>query len=68
MKVRSLKNRMSSFNEVVAGLKEGKQEMSKQVRELEAAVDALMAKIKVGDGGGGANSDVVMMIVNKGSK
>lgn len=52
MKVRSLKNRMSSFTEVVAGLKEGKQEMSKQVKELEAAIDALMAKIKVGDGGG----------------
>lgn len=53
MKVRSLKNRMSSFTEVVAGLKEGKQEMSKQVRELEAAIDALMAKIKVGDRGRG---------------
>lgn len=51
MKVRSLKNRMSSFTEVVAGLKEGKQEMSKQVQELEAAIDALIAKIKVGDGG-----------------
>lgn len=52
MKVRSLKNRMNSFTEVVAGLKEGKKEMSKQVQELEAAIDALMAKIKVGDGGG----------------
>lgn len=51
--VRGLKNRMSSFTEVVAGLKEGKQEMSKQVRELEAAIDALMAKIKVGDRGAG---------------
>lgn len=48
VKVRSLKNKMGRFNEVVAGLKEGKQEMSKQVQSLEAAIDALMAKIKVG--------------------
>lgn len=43
---------MSSFTEVVGGLKEGKKEMSKQVQELEAAIDALMAKIKVGKGKG----------------
>lgn len=47
VKVRSLKKRMDCFNEVVAGLKEGKQEMGKQVKELEAAIDALMVKIKV---------------------
>lgn len=37
---------------MVGGLKEGKKEMSKQVQELEAAVDTLMAKIKVGRGKG----------------
>lgn len=52
VKVRSLKTRMGRFNEVVAGLKEGKKEMSKQIQGLEAAVDALMAKIKVGGTGG----------------
>uniref|UniRef100_A0A8C7YWM4 Unconventional myosin-VI n=1 Tax=Oryzias sinensis TaxID=183150 RepID=A0A8C7YWM4_9TELE len=46
VKVRSVKNRMSRFNEVVAGLKEGKQEMSKQIIELDAAIDSLIAKIK----------------------
>ncbi|XP_075872595.1 LOW QUALITY PROTEIN: unconventional myosin-VI-like [Nelusetta ayraudi] len=46
VKVRGLKNRMSSINEVVGGLKEGKKEMSKQAQELDAAIDALMAKIK----------------------
>uniref|UniRef100_H2MSB1 Unconventional myosin-VI n=1 Tax=Oryzias latipes TaxID=8090 RepID=H2MSB1_ORYLA len=46
VKVRSVKNRMSRFNEVVAGLKEGKQEMSKQIMELDAAIDSLIAKIK----------------------
>ncbi|XP_075874090.1 myosin VIb isoform X2 [Nelusetta ayraudi] len=46
MKVRNLKKHMERFNEVVNGLKEGKQEMSKQVQELAAAVDALLAKIK----------------------
>lgn len=49
VKVRSLKTRMGRFNEVVAGLKEGKQEMSKQVHDLEAAIDSLMVKIKVGE-------------------
>lgn len=48
MKVRKLKNRMDRFNEVVAGLKEGKQEMSQQVRALDAAIDSLLLKIKVG--------------------
>ncbi|XP_071324130.1 unconventional myosin-VI isoform X1 [Trachinotus anak] len=46
VKVRKLKKRMDRFNEVVAGLKEGKQEMSRQVQELEAAIDTLMVKIK----------------------
>uniref|UniRef100_A0A3P8RKW8 Unconventional myosin-VI n=1 Tax=Amphiprion percula TaxID=161767 RepID=A0A3P8RKW8_AMPPE len=46
VKVRNLKKRMDRFNEVVGGLKEGKKEMSKQVQELEAAIDALIAKIK----------------------
>uniref|UniRef100_A0A671USV3 Unconventional myosin-VI n=1 Tax=Sparus aurata TaxID=8175 RepID=A0A671USV3_SPAAU len=46
VKVRSLKTRMDRFTEVVAGLKEGKQEMSKQIQGLEAAIDALMVKIK----------------------
>ncbi|KAM3603341.1 uncharacterized protein V6R79_020542 [Siganus canaliculatus] len=46
VKVRSLKTRMGGFTEVVAGLKEGKKEMSKQVKELDAAIDALILKIK----------------------
>ncbi|XP_064195965.1 unconventional myosin-VI isoform X1 [Anguilla rostrata] len=46
VKVRNLKKRMDKFNEVVNGLKEGKQEMSKQIQELDASIDALMAKIK----------------------
>lgn len=49
VKVRNLKKRMDRFTEVVAGLKEGKQEMSRQIQELEAAVDTLMIKIKVGE-------------------
>lgn len=48
VKVQNLKKRMIRFTEVVAGLKEGKQEMSKQIQELENAIDALMIKIKVG--------------------
>ncbi|XP_062266934.1 myosin VIa isoform X2 [Platichthys flesus] len=47
VKVRNLKTRMSRFNEVVAGLTEGKQEMSKQIQDLDSAIDTLMAKIKV---------------------
>ncbi|KAJ8389356.1 hypothetical protein AAFF_G00120640 [Aldrovandia affinis] len=46
VKVRKLKTRMDKFNEVVSVLKEGKQEMSKQVQELDASISALMAKIK----------------------
>ncbi|XP_034017504.1 myosin VIa isoform X3 [Thalassophryne amazonica] len=46
VKVRNLKTRMDRFNEVVTGLKEGKKEMSRQIKELEAAIDALMHKIK----------------------
>ncbi|XP_061098543.1 unconventional myosin-VI-like isoform X2 [Conger conger] len=46
VKVRNLKKRMDKFNEVVTGLKEGKQEMSKQIQELDASINALMAKIK----------------------
>uniref|UniRef100_A0A667XD25 Unconventional myosin-VI n=1 Tax=Myripristis murdjan TaxID=586833 RepID=A0A667XD25_9TELE len=46
VKVRNLKKRMERFNEVVNGLKEGKQEMAKQVQELAASIDSLLAKIK----------------------
>ncbi|XP_037541957.1 myosin VIa [Nematolebias whitei] len=46
VRVRNLKKRMIRFNEVVAGLKEGQQEMSKQVQELENSIEALMVKIK----------------------
>lgn len=49
VKVRNLKKRMDRFTEVVAGLKEGKKEMSKQIQGLEAAIDALVVKIKVGE-------------------
>lgn len=47
VKVRNLKKHMERFNEVVNGLKEGKQDMSKQVQGLAAAIDTLLAKIKV---------------------
>lgn len=47
VKVRNLKTRMGRFNEVVAGLKEGKQEMSQQIQDLEVAIDTLVIKIKV---------------------
>lgn len=47
MKVQKLKKHIERFNEVVNGLKEGKQEMAKQVGQLSAAIDALSAKIKV---------------------
>ncbi|XP_027857214.1 myosin VIb isoform X3 [Xiphophorus couchianus] len=46
VKVQKLKKHMERFNEVVNGLKEGKQEMAKQVTELATAIDALSAKIK----------------------
>lgn len=47
VKVRNLKKHMERFNEVVNVLKEGKQEMAKQVQELAASIDALLTKIKV---------------------
>ncbi|KAI7804825.1 myosin VIb, partial [Triplophysa rosa] len=46
VKVKNLRKRMEKFNEAVNGLKESKQEMSKQVEDLAASTDALMAKIK----------------------
>ncbi|KAM5164373.1 unconventional myosin-VI isoform 1-T2 [Mantella aurantiaca] len=46
MKVKTLKSRLDKFNEVVNALKEGKQEMSKQVKDLELSIDALLSKIK----------------------
>ncbi|XP_077096114.1 myosin VIb isoform X1 [Siphateles boraxobius] len=46
VKVKNLKKRMEKFNEAVNGLKEGKQEVSKQVEELATSTDALIAKIK----------------------
>ncbi|KAM6954644.1 myosin VIa isoform 2-T2 [Aplochiton taeniatus] len=46
VKVRNLKTRMDKFNEVVTGLKEGKQEMGKQIQELDTSITALMVKIK----------------------
>ncbi|XP_010125677.1 PREDICTED: unconventional myosin-VI [Chlamydotis macqueenii] len=46
IKVRTLKKRLDKFNEVVNALKEGKAETSKQVKELEYSIDALMIKIK----------------------
>ncbi|NXI27703.1 MYO6 protein, partial [Sterrhoptilus dennistouni] len=46
IKVRTLKKRLDKFNEVVSALKEGKAETSKQVKELEDSIDALMTKIK----------------------
>ncbi|XP_053566435.1 unconventional myosin-VI isoform X5 [Bombina bombina] len=46
VKVQTLKHRLTKFNEVVNALKEGKPEMSKQVKDLEFSIDALLAKIK----------------------
>uniref|UniRef100_A0A665WRK8 Unconventional myosin-VI n=1 Tax=Echeneis naucrates TaxID=173247 RepID=A0A665WRK8_ECHNA len=46
VKVRNLKKHMERINEVVNVLKEGKQEMAKQVQVLAASIDALLAKIK----------------------
>ncbi|XP_058879516.1 myosin VIa isoform X4 [Acipenser ruthenus] len=46
VKVQTLKKRIDKFTEVVSALKEGKQEMSKQVQDLETSINALMAKIK----------------------
>uniref|UniRef100_A0A8C8SL27 Unconventional myosin-VI n=1 Tax=Pelusios castaneus TaxID=367368 RepID=A0A8C8SL27_9SAUR len=42
IKVRTLKKRLDKFNEVVSALKEGKPEMSKQIRDLELSIDALI--------------------------
>lgn len=47
VKVQNLKKRMEKFNEAVSGLKEGKQEMGKQIQELATSINSLMAKIKV---------------------
>uniref|UniRef100_A0A674EG95 Unconventional myosin-VI n=1 Tax=Salmo trutta TaxID=8032 RepID=A0A674EG95_SALTR len=46
VKVRNLKNRMDKFNEVIAGLKEGKQEMNMLIQGLDAAINTTMLKIK----------------------
>ncbi|XP_031758533.1 unconventional myosin-VI isoform X3 [Xenopus tropicalis] len=46
VKVQTLKKRLDKFNEVVNALKEGKAEMSKQVKDLELSIDALLSKIK----------------------
>ncbi|XP_053087667.1 myosin VIa isoform X2 [Pangasianodon hypophthalmus] len=46
VKLRSLKKRIAMLNEVVTGLKESKQEMSKQIQDLDASIDTLMRKIK----------------------
>uniref|UniRef100_A0AAY4CNV3 Unconventional myosin-VI n=1 Tax=Denticeps clupeoides TaxID=299321 RepID=A0AAY4CNV3_9TELE len=46
VKARGLKKRMDTFNEAVAGLKEGKQEMSKQIQELNTSVETFVLKIK----------------------
>ncbi|XP_010767564.1 unconventional myosin-VI-like, partial [Notothenia coriiceps] len=37
---------MDRFSEVISGLKEGKQEMTKQIQDLEGTIDSLMIKIK----------------------
>ncbi|KAL0969389.1 hypothetical protein UPYG_G00226800 [Umbra pygmaea] len=46
VKVRNLKTRMERFNEVVGALKEGKQEMARQIQELGGSIDTLVAKIQ----------------------
>ncbi|MGH0138818.1 UNVERIFIED_CONTAM: hypothetical protein FKN15_011839 [Acipenser sinensis] len=46
VKVQTLKKRIDKFTEVVSALKEGKQEMSKQIQDLETSINALMAKVK----------------------
>uniref|UniRef100_A0A673L0N5 Unconventional myosin-VI n=1 Tax=Sinocyclocheilus rhinocerous TaxID=307959 RepID=A0A673L0N5_9TELE len=47
VKARNLKKRMEKLNEVVSGLKEGKQEMSKHMQELDSSINAHILKIKV---------------------
>ncbi|XP_016093062.1 unconventional myosin-VI [Sinocyclocheilus grahami] len=46
VKARNLKKRMEKLNEVVSGLKEGKQEMSKHMQELDSSINAHILKIK----------------------
>ncbi|RXN18608.1 unconventional myosin-VI-like isoform X1 [Labeo rohita] len=46
VKARNLKKRMENLNKAVSGLKEGKQEMSKQMQELDSSIDAHIRKIK----------------------
>ncbi|XP_048351555.1 unconventional myosin-VI isoform X2 [Sphaerodactylus townsendi] len=46
IKVRTLKERLDRFNEVVSALKEGKAEVNQQIKDLELSIDALMSKIK----------------------
>lgn len=48
VKVGTLKKRLDKFNEVVSALKDGKPEVNRQIKDLEISIDALMAKIKVG--------------------
>uniref|UniRef100_A0A8C1C412 Unconventional myosin-VI n=1 Tax=Cyprinus carpio carpio TaxID=630221 RepID=A0A8C1C412_CYPCA len=47
VKACNLKKRMEKLNEVVSGLKEGKQEMSKHMQELDSSINAHIFKIKV---------------------
>ncbi|ROL50920.1 Unconventional myosin-VI [Anabarilius grahami] len=46
VKARNLKKSMGKLNEVVSGLKEGKQEMSKHMQELDSSINAHILKIK----------------------
>lgn len=46
VKACNLKKRMEKLNEVVSGLKEGKQEMSKHMQELDSSISAHIFKIK----------------------
>uniref|UniRef100_A0A8C1BZH6 Unconventional myosin-VI n=1 Tax=Cyprinus carpio carpio TaxID=630221 RepID=A0A8C1BZH6_CYPCA len=46
VKACNLKKRMEKLNEVVSGLKEGKQEMSKHMQELDSSINAHIFKIK----------------------
>ncbi|XP_073711798.1 myosin VIa isoform X5 [Misgurnus anguillicaudatus] len=46
VKARNLKKRIEKLNEVVSQLKEGKQEMSKQMQDLDSSVDSHIYKIK----------------------
>ncbi|XP_062857939.1 myosin VIa isoform X1 [Trichomycterus rosablanca] len=46
VKLSNLKKRIAKLNEAVSGLKESKQEMSKQIQELDTSINAVMLKIK----------------------